>query len=184
MRSPQLMSAGDTAILLVDVQEKLLPLIDRGDGVRQRCRYLLQAARILNIPVVATEQYPKGLGSTIPELAEFIASPFEKLTFSSYGIQEVRTKLGELGSPKVLLCGIEAHVCVQQTAFDLMADGFRVYLPIDATGSRRASDKEVAIDRMRGSGITITTAEAAVFEWTERAGTPEFKEISRLVKEN
>lgn len=178
------MSANNTALLVVDVQEKLLPAIDRRDTVLARCQLALKGANILGVPVVVTEQYPKGLGKTVPELASLIPEPVSKVAFSSCGEPEVLQRLGEWSAQNVLLVGIEAHVCVQQTALDLLANGFHVYLAADAIGSRRAEDKEWALKRMADAGVSITTAEAAVFEWTESADSPRFKEISKLIKES
>ena len=185
MRSLHLMSRKDTAILVVDIQEKLFPMIAERDQVLANCRLVLKAANALNLRVVVTEQYPKGLGHTIAELADLIQNPaIEKLTFSCCGEEGLVSKIGAGGIKKVLLIGIEAHVCVQQTAFDLLANGFDVYLAIDAVGSRHANDKNWALQRMQKAGVSLTTAESAVFEWTERSGTTEFKTISQLIKES
>jgi nicotinamidase-related amidase len=183
MRSPQLMSSGDSALLVVDVQERLLPFIGSRDVLIDRCRLLIRCAKVLGIPVLATEQYPKGLGKTVAPLAELLEAPTEKVAFSACGAEPLRKDLGRLGRSKVLVCGIEAHVCVQQTAFDLLADGYQVYLAADAVGSRRGEDKHWALARMAHAGVSVTTAEAAVFEWTESAGTQTFKQISQYVKE-
>ena len=106
-----------------------------------------------------------------------------KLTFSAGGCPEIFTDLRKRGLCKILVCGIEAHVCVAQTAFDLLADGWRVYVAVDAVGSRFAIDCRTALERMESAGATLTTVEAAMFEWCDVAGTPEFKEISRLARE-
>jgi len=183
LRSPELMSVGDTALLIVDVQEKLVPAIADHERVVFNARRLIDGAKILGIPVVATEQYPKGLGPTVPELAERLGSIPAKLTFSCSGCPEVFEKLREDGINKILVAGIEAHVCVQQTVLDLLGDAWRVYLAIDAVGSRFPLDRDTAFRRMDSSGAVLTTTEAALFEWCYIAGTPEFKKISRLVRE-
>lgn len=177
------MSAGDTALLIVDVQEKLIGAIAGHRGVVWNCRRLIDGASVLGVRVVATEQYPKGLGATVPELAERLGDIPSKLRFSCGGCPEVFEQLSEAGIGKLLVCGIEAHVCVQQTVLDLLADGWRVYVAVDAVGSRYALDRETALRRMESAGATLTTTEAALFEWCEAAGTPEFKQISRLVRE-
>jgi len=183
-RSPELMNRDDTALVVVDVQEKLLPLIADHRRMVWNIRRLLDGAKILDVNVVATEQYPQGLGPTAPELAERIERDIpDKLHFSCGACGELFTALAEQDIHKLLLCGIEAHVCVQQSALDLLAAGFRVYLAVDAVGSRFDSDKEIALRRMESAGATLTTTEAALFEWCEKSGTPEFKEISRLVRE-
>jgi nicotinamidase-related amidase len=182
-RSPELMSRHDTALLVVDVQEKLLPLIPGQERMVWNVRRLIDGAKLLGLPVLATEQYPKGLGHTTPELAERLGTIPEKLTFSCGGCPEVFAGLGERGVHKLLVCGIETHVCVQQTVFDLMAAGLRIYVAADAVTARGTIDHETALRRMDAAGATLTTTEAALFEWCQAAGTPEFKEISKLVRE-
>jgi nicotinamidase-related amidase len=182
-RSPELMSRGDTALLVIDVQEKLIPAIPNGLRVVWNVRRLIDAAKILGLAVAATEQYPKGLGPTAPELAERLGPMPSKLIFSAGACSEVFEQLRGRGIHKVLLCGIESHVCVAQTALDLLADGWRVYVAVDAVGSRFEIDYRTAMARLDSAGATLTTTEAAMFEWCEAAGTPEFKEISRLARE-
>jgi nicotinamidase-related amidase len=184
-RSPELMSVGDTALLVVDVQERLVPAIADHRRVVWNCRRLIDAAGVLGVPVAATEQYPKGLGPTVAELAERLggAAIPEKLTFSAGGCPAVFEALRRRGVSKLLLCGIEAHVCVAQTAIDLLAHGWRVYVAVDAVGSRFEIDRDTALRRMESSGATLTTTEAALFEWCQVAGTPKFKQISRLARE-
>ncbi len=181
-RSPELMSIGETALLVVDVQEKLVPAIADHRRVVFNTRRLIDGAKILGIPVVATEQYPKGLGPTVPELAERLGPIPDKLTFSCSGCPEVFQELQTQGIHKILVAGIETHVCVQQTVLDLLGDGWRVYLAVDAVGSRNPLDRDTALRRMDSSGAVLTTTEAALFEWCQVAGTPQFKEISRLVR--
>ncbi len=182
-RSPDLMSRGDTAILVVDVQEKLVPAIADAARVVWNVRRLIDGAKILGLPVIGTEQYPKGLGPTVGELAERLGPVPSKLTFSCGGCPELFEELQGRGIHKILVCGIEAHVCVAQSVLDLLADGWRVYVAADAVGSRFAVDYRVALERMDSAGATLTTTEATLFEWCEAAGTPEFREISRLARE-
>jgi nicotinamidase-related amidase len=177
------MSARDTALLVVDIQEKLLPAIAQSDRVVWNARRLVDGAKLLGLPVAATEQYPQGLGPTVAELAERLPQPPSKLMFSCRGCPEIFADWRARGVHKVLVCGIESHVCVQQTVLDLLANGWRVYVAEDAIGSRHAVDHETALRRMDSAGATLTTVEAALFEWCEAAGTPQFKEISRLVRE-
>ena len=183
-RSPELMNAQDTALLVVDVQEKLIGLIPNHDRLVWNTGRLIDGAKILGLPVFATEQYPKGLGHTVAELAGKLGEVPDKLTFSCGGCAGPWSTWEEQGISKVLIAGIEAHVCVQQTAMDLMAAGFQVYLAVDAVGSRFEIDRETAFRRLENSGATLTTTESALFEWTVRAGTPEFKQISNLVKQS
>lgn len=182
-RSPELMSRHDTALLIVDVQERLIPSIQDHERIVWNIRRLIDGAKILDVTLAATEQYPRGLGATIGVLAERLGEIPEKLTFSCGGCPEVFESFQQRGIFKILLVGIESHVCVQQTAFDLMHDGYRVYLAVDAVGSRHAIDRETALRRMDSAGATLTTTEAALFEWCQVAGTPEFKQISQLVQE-
>lgn len=182
-RSPELMSRGDTALLVVDVQEKLVPAISGSARVVWNVRRLIDGAKILGLPVAATEQYPQGLGPTASELAQRLGRIPSKLTFSCGGCPEVFDELRSRGVHKLLVCGIEAHVCVQQTVLDLLADGWRVYVSADAIGSRFEIDCQTALRRMDSAGAILTTTEAALFEWCQVAGTPEFKEISRLARE-
>jgi nicotinamidase-related amidase len=181
MRSPELMTRADTGLLVIDVQTKLMDKVPDRDHVVANVVRLVEGAKVLGIPVQATEQYPKGIGPTVPELAKRLPACPEKLSFSCCGLPEVADQMRRHGLQKVLLSGIETHVCVQQTAMDLMAQGFRVYVAADAVASRNDLDREIGLRRMERAGAVLTTTEAALFEWTERAGTPEFKQISRLV---
>ncbi len=183
-RSPELMSRHDTAVLVVDVQERLIPLIPGYRRLVWNIRRLLDGAEKLGLPALATEQYPRGLGHTVAELAARLPTPIaEKSCFSCRECGELFAGLTERGIDKILVTGIEAHVCVQQTVHDLLAQGFRVYVAVDAVGSRFALDKEIALRRLENIGATLTTTEAALFEWCEFSGTPEFKAMSNLVKE-
>ena len=183
LRSPELMSPADTTLLVVDVQEKLMRLVPGQARIVWNIRRLLDGARILQVPVLATEQYPQGLGPTVPELAALLGAVPGKVAFSCLACTEVAGQLDSEQRPKVLLAGIEAHVCIQQTALDLLAVGHRVYLAVDAIGARFPLDYEMALRRMESSGATLTTTEAALFEWCQVAGTPQFKQISALVRE-
>jgi nicotinamidase-related amidase len=184
LRSPEMMSRGDTALLVVDVQEKLIPLIADHQRIVWNVRRLIEGAKILGIPVAATEQYPKGIGPTVPELAKRLGPIPAKLAFSCCGCPEIFREWQARGLHKILVCGIEAHVCVQQTVLDLLSNGWRIYIAADAVGSRREIDYRTALGRMDAAGATLTTTEAALFEWCRVAGTPEFRQISQLVKEN
>lgn len=177
------MSAADSALLVVDVQVKLMPLIPGQHGIIWNIRRLLDGAAGLGVPVFATEQYPQGLGATVPELAGRLSGPLAKTAFSSAVCGEIVSALDAAGRHKVLVVGIEAHVCIQQTVLDLLAGGFRVYVAVDAVGSRYDLDCQTALRRMDSSGAVLTTTESALFEWCQQAGTPEFKRISALIRE-
>jgi nicotinamidase-related amidase len=182
-RSPELMSADDTVLAVIDVQQKLVSLIPGHERIVWNIRRLLDGAKHLGVGVLATEQYPQGLGGTVAELASRLPAVFDKTAFSSCGSEEFCQKLAAAGVPKVLLAGIEAHVCVQQTALDLVANGYRVFVAADAIGSRFPADHETALRRMELGGVTLTTTESALFEWCRQSGTPQFKQISALVRE-
>ena len=178
------MLVGDTALLVVDVQEKLVPAIANHQRVVWNIRRLIDGAKILGLPVAATEQYPRGLGGTVPELADRLGEIPSKLTFSCGGCPMIFKDLQDRGVHRLLVCGMETHVCVQQTVLDLLADGWRAYVAVDAVGSRADIDHRTALARIDSSGAVLTTTEAALFEWCRVAGTPEFKGISRLVQES
>jgi nicotinamidase-related amidase len=183
VRSPELMSAGDTALLVVDAQEKLLNVVPGRKQIEWNIRRLLDAAATLGVPAAATEQYPEKLGHFPAALAERLHEPISKLVFSGAAccpfFEAWRADLRH----HILICGIETHVCIAQTAFDLTAAGWMVYVAVDAVGTRHAIDHETALRRMESAGIILTTTEAAIFEWCQAAGTPEFKKISALAKE-
>jgi nicotinamidase-related amidase len=184
VRSPELMSVGDTALLVIDVQERLVPAIADHRRVVWNTRRLIDGATILGLPVLATEQYPAGLGPTVPELAQRLPSPIlSKLSFSCTGCAGLLDTLADRGITRILVCGIEAHVCVAQTVLDLLSAGWRVYVAVDAIGSRFDVDYRTAVARMDAAGATLTTTEAALFEWCQVAGTPQFKQISQLARE-
>ncbi|HOM17442.1 MAG TPA: hydrolase, partial [Thermoguttaceae bacterium] len=180
---PELMNREDTALLVVDVQEKLLPWIGNRATVVWNIRRLLDGAKLLGVPASGTEQYPKGLGPTAPELAERLGPMPSKLSFSAAVCEEIFEGLRARNIHKILVTGIETHVCVQQTVLDLLADGWQVYVAVDAVGSRYELDYRTALERMHSAGAVLTTTEAALFEWCREAVTPEFKQISRLAKE-
>lgn len=179
-----LIDANKSALLVVDVQEKLMPAMAEPDRVVENCAVLMKAAGRLNIPVVVSEQYPKGLGNTVPALAELAppGSVLPKLHFSCVADPTIAAVLAAYEREQVLVVGVESHVCVLQTALDLKAAGTRCIVVADATSSRTTGNKDVALARLREAGVEIATTEMVLFEWLRLAGTPEFKELSRLVK--
>ena len=184
LRSPELLSRARTRLLIVDVQEKLIPAIPVADQLIANCRKLIDGAAALEIPVAGTEQYPRGLGPTVPKLAEGLGERPEKLRFSCAEVLNWKpAALDPEARDQVVVAGIEAHVCVLQTVLDLLAVGFRVYVPADAVASRKKLDWKIALERMGSQGAVVTTTESVLFECCEVAGTPEFKTISRLIKE-
>jgi len=177
------MSAGDTGLLVIDVQEKLMVKIPQAAALVRDIGFLIDAARLLDMPVQATEQYPKGLGPTVPELAHRLPARPDKTAFSCCAIPTIVETFQRAARPKIVLAGIEAHVCVLNTALDLLALGFRVYVAADAVASRYAIDRKFALRRLEQAGAILTTAETCVFEWIGGSGHPRFKAISALVQE-
>ncbi len=164
------------ALVVVDVQEAFRPAVEGFDEVVENTRRLMDGARVLGIPVVVTEQYPKGLGRTVEELGE--VEPVEKTCFSA-----ARAEGFDLnGRDQALVCGIETHVCVSQTAHDLLERGIEVHVASDAVTSRTAENKQVGLHKMEGSGAVLTSVETALFELVGAAGSDEFKQVQRLVK--
>ena len=177
-----------SALVAIDLQERLMPAIADGEAVAKAAGMLIDAARTLAVPVVATEQYPKGLGPTVPAIAGRLpddAPVVAKLTFGAVRNRDFTAHIDALaaeGRDHLVLCGVESHVCVLQTAAALHARGVVVHLAVDACGSRRAASKDAALARCRAMGISCVTVEMVLFEWLEAAGTDEFKAVSTLVK--
>ncbi len=183
-KSPELMRPVDTGLLVIDVQDRVLAVQPEGARIVWNIRRLLDGAKILGVRAACTEQYPEKLGPTVPALAERLADKASsKLSFSCGSCGEIFDAWRSAGIHRVLVCGIETHVCVQQTVLDLLAAGYQTLIAADAVGSRHAFDHEIALRRMEASGALLTTTEAALFEWCGVAGTSEFKEMSQLVKE-
>jgi len=170
-----------STLVLVDLQAALMPAIEGGEAVIERCKVLAKAARLLEIPVFGTEQNPAGLGATLPEIAPFLDKVFPKHSFDATADSELVPAIGS-ARRSVVIAGCEAHVCLMQTALGLRRLGFAVSAAADAIGSRRASDKAAALDRLARAGVEIVTAEMAIFEWLARSDHPRFKEILALVR--
>jgi nicotinamidase-related amidase len=171
-----LLARSRAALIVVDVQEGFRPYTVFS-SVAESCSKLLQAARILGIPRLVSEQYPKGLGHTAPEVGLTDERPIEKTVFSAARADGFDLQ----GRDQAIVCGIETHVCVSQTVHDLLAQGIEVHVPADAAGSRHEIDYERGLERMERAGAVVGTVEAALFELLERAGTPEFKAVQRLI---
>ncbi|MFM2093814.1 MAG: hypothetical protein RIS70_938 [Planctomycetota bacterium] len=181
-RSPELLSRHHSGLLVVDVQEKLLPLVIDHEKLVWNIERLIDGARLLDVPMLGTEQYPRGLGATVPPLAEKLGPMPSKLTFSCGGCPGLWDHWSAQGRFQVLVVGIETHVCILQTVFDLMHAGFRVFIAVDAVSSRGSLDMQTALRRMESAGATLVTTESALFEWCETAGTDTFKQISQIVR--
>jgi nicotinamidase-related amidase len=174
----------NTGLVVVDIQERLLPAMFEKERVVQNAVRLARGAGILGIPVWATEQYRKGLGPTVPAVAAAVAgfAPLEKMAFSACGAPGFAAALKDKPVSNVILSGIESHVCVAQTCLDLLEAGFGVCVAVDAISSRTAENCRIGADRMRASGAVIVSTEMALFELLGQAGTDEFKRILPLVK--
>ncbi len=174
----------DTVALVIDIQEKLLPHIDNHQNLIKNCQILLSGLVALNIPRVVTEQYPKGIGPTVATISQLVPkfNPVEKLSFSCCGSDDFLKTLHDLGKRNIIICGIEAHVCVLQTVIDLIERGYHPVLIEDCVSSRKSSDREIALKRMARERAIITTYESILFELCQVAGTEQFKAISKLVK--
>jgi nicotinamidase-related amidase len=183
-----LLDRARSQLLVVDVQERLMPAMHAGETMAERCGILMQSAHRLGIPVTISEQYRKGLGPTIARLGNLKgdAPVLEKVHFSCAEDDAIVARVNGLataGRSQVLVCGIESHVCVLQSALGFKERfGFEVAVAADAVTSRQPASVALAFDRMRGAGVSVVNTEMALFEWLHRAGTPEFKELSPLIR--
>jgi nicotinamidase-related amidase len=173
-----------SALLVVDMQARLVPAIHEAEAVTARVRLLLDAARQLGVPVLASEQYPKGLGPTIEPVAALLpeGAALPKTTFSCARDPRLMQAIKGLDREQLVVCGVEAHVCVLQSAIELQEQGFAVHVAADAVGSRQPLRRDLGLARMRHAGCVIVDTEMAVFEWLREAGSDEFRALSRLVK--
>ena len=188
-RHPNLIDPGASVLVVIDLQERFRPVLAGFECIAFACARLVRVFRKLGLSVIVTEQYPKGLGPTVPEvkqaLEEGSEAPSEireKTSFSSYGCEGVAEELRRLRTRSVLVCGIETHVCVNQTVHDLLQAGYTVHVAADAVESRRALDHASALRKMERSGAVLTTAEMATFELLGDARHPKFKEVQELFK--
>ena len=182
-RNPVILDKSTTALLVIDIQERIYKVMRKHERMLENVTKLIKGAKVLDLPIYYTEQYPKGLGETVSFLKEELQSEaVQKLSFSCFGAENLFKELKDNNISQVVVCGIESHVCVQQTVLDLLANNFQVNLPANAVSSRNKMDYEIAIKRMEKKGAEVTTTEAVLFELLEVSGTPEFKQISALVK--
>ncbi|MEZ6063666.1 MAG: isochorismatase family protein [Planctomycetaceae bacterium] len=192
LRNPDLLNARRSRLLIVDLQQKLVPVIPDCPEILESVGFLLHAAGLTGVPAVISEQYPRGLGSTVASITALAGDVprIEKVRFSA---AEEFCRLIEAAPDmardtldsrdQIVVVGIETHVCVLQTALDLVGQGFRVYVVADAVAARHRTDHDWALKRMRDSSVTLCTAESVAFEWCEVAGTDTFRAISRLVRD-
>jgi hypothetical protein len=176
--------ANDTLAVIVDIQERLLPYIYQYEQLERNCNILISGLQKLDVPLLVTEQYSKGLGQTIESVRSNLNdyNPLEKMTFSCCGITTFTNELQRYNRQNIILCGIEAHVCVLQTALDLKQTGFQPVLVADCTSSRKETDRQIALNRLQQEGILLTSYESILFELCTVSGTDTFKAISQLVK--
>ncbi|MCK4923196.1 MAG: hydrolase [Bacteroidales bacterium] len=174
----------ESAVLIIDIQEKLFPHINDHNQLARNTEILIKGLKSLELPFLITEQYVKGLGSTIPVLSNVLQeySAIEKMSFSCCDELSFGKELEKLNKKFIIIAGIEAHVCVLQTAIDLMEKGYQAVVIEDCVSSRSENDKNIAIQRMRQEGVIISTYESILFELTRLSGTDKFKAISKLVK--
>ncbi len=177
----------DAAVLvIIDIQERLVPAMkpDIKDSVIKNCGHLIELSKMLSIPIVLTEQYPKGLGHTVTEIKDALPSykPVEKLTFSCCEEPNFLTEIRKLNKKTIVLTGMETHICVLQTCGGLLKEGFNVHLVSDAVCSRAKANWKTAIEFMRDAGAVITSTETVLFHLLKVAGTEEFKAISKRIK--
>ena len=176
----------NSLILIIDIQEKLKAAVFNGDSVTNRAKILSKAAEILDLPVVVTEQYPKGLGNTISEIKENLNTEntkiFEKKSFNALTEPEIKKAIKNCGRKNIIVCGIETHICVYQTAAAFINSGYNVTLAADCCGSRSEYEHNMAINNMRTENIKIKTTEMILFELLKTAAHPNFKEIQNLIK--
>lgn len=186
MRHPALLDRARAVLVLIDLQEAYRPALHGWDGVAAACGLLVRGAGLLDVPLLVTEQYPHGVGHTAREVAAHFPAGVrvvEKMTMSCGQSPGFREQLEATGRRQVLIAGIEAHACVNQTAHDLVAAGYQVHVARDATSSRRATDVLPAWEKMRAAGVLPTTSEQALLELVTTAEAPEFKALQRLLKE-
>ena len=186
MRHPQLLDRRRALLVVIDLQEAYRPILRGWDGVVNRAALLVRGAGLLGIPVLVTEQYPRGLGRTAPEVATALPSgvrSIEKMSMSCYGAEAFRQALAGAGCSQVLVAGIETHACVNQTVHDLLAAGYEVHLAVDATSSRRTGEAAIACERMQKVGALPTSTEQALLELVRTADASEFKALQRLLKD-
>lgn len=183
-RHPKILQRENTALLVIDIQERILPVIFEHERVVANALKLINGFKIMNVPIYFTEQYPKGLGPTESKIKAALdnAEAIPKMSFSCFGAGNLFEELRSKNVKHLVVCGIESHVCVMQTVLDLTANGFNVEVAADAVSSRRKFDYEIALRRMENNGAEITLTESVLFEMLNVCGTNEFKSISKLVK--
>ena len=179
-----ILNKNNAVLLIVDVQDKLAVVMGERQKVTDNCLHLIEAAKLLNIPIVVTEQYPKGLGLTINKIRDTLPSyePLEKMTFDCCRGERFLEKIASLRKTHIILTGMETHICVLQTCLGLLEKGYFIHLVSDAVCSRKKADYKTGRNMMHDAGAVITCTETVLFQLLEKAGTPEFREISKRIK--
>ncbi|MBC8144466.1 MAG: hydrolase [bacterium] len=175
----------DSILVVIDVQERMMPVIDRSTSVTDEVLRVVSGFRALDLPILVTEQYSKGLGHTVPAVRDALGEwyrPIDKTSFSAAGEMHFMQQLETAARNRVFLCGVETHVCVYQTARDLVLMGWDVEIVTDAVGSRSEFNRHIALERLSRRGIELTTTEMVLFDLMNRADIPEFKTVSAIVK--
>ena len=184
---PMALARERSALVVIDVQERLFPAMDSDhrEEVMRNLKVLAAAAQRLELPTLATEQYPKGLGHTLPEMKAALPTglePIEKVAFSCWAVESFKSQLTASGKRQILLGGIEAHVCVLMSALDLLAAGYAVHVVADAVTSRTQANWRLAMDYLRQAGAVVTTTETALFQLLGQADSDAFRELARLIR--
>jgi nicotinamidase-related amidase len=173
-----------TALVIIDVQEKLSRVMQEKEKLFENLQRLIKGIQILGIPIVVTEQNPNGLGPTVPDIASLLTDikPITKFSFSCCGEEPFMREIEKLNRKQILLTGIETHICVYQTAIDLIEAGYEVHTMVDCVSSRTIENKNLALDKMKSEGAMLTSVEIALFELLRTAKSPKFKDLSKIVK--
>ncbi|MBK7629370.1 MAG: isochorismatase family protein [Ignavibacteriales bacterium] len=183
-RNPIILKKDTTALLIIDLQARILPVIRNYETVLENTIKLIKGFKAMKLPIYFTEQYPKGLGPTSKIILTALEgyTAFQKMSFSCSGAENLFDEFHSKKLSQIVVCGVESHVCVQQTVLDLLANDYQVNLAADAVSSRKEIDYNIALDRMRILSAEVTTTESILFELLEVCGTPVFKEVSKIVK--
>ncbi len=182
---PNLLHLDNALLTVIDMQEPFLRNIFEQERVVTNVSALIQGAAILRLPVVATTQYAERMGGIVPEILKVmppLRPPFDKMAFSSYSAPAFVSEVQRSGRKQIILCGVESHICVCQTALEMTAAGFQVHVAVDAVSSRSEANWKLGIDKMRQGGVLVSSVEAALYEMLHEAGTPEFRDILKIIK--
>lgn len=184
MRHENILLRDDSLLLVIDYQEKLLKAFKEPEALIESCVKLIKFAKILNLPVVWTEQYPQGLGPTVPQIKQELESckPIEKVSFSCFGEPEFVSSLSRYNKRQLIICGIETHICIEQTVLDALKAGYQCHIVIDACGSRKKKDHKAGLRKMEGAGAVPACVEMVIYEILVQSDSPEFRQVLKLVK--